>query len=290
MIPISELKQDLELNKSLGSIIETLKAGSSVQVREFQLKRRASDRLFAMLKGCFDAIAAKGAIRHPFFVRDERLPSCIIAVTSDDGFVGDLNSTVVNAALEKGTGPGDDFVVLGERGAGYFADRNERFVFFPGINEEIEPDQIRNLKSYIIDGYIRKRFGRAEIFYPESAQVGSWKVTSAELLPLVSISAVAGADRISTPGVEAVKELLVEPSIESVAEELASLWINVTLYNVFWESKFSEFGARLMHLEGSEQELARMKQHLSRQYFKHLHEQADKTIRELLSARMSLGA
>lgn len=284
MIPIAELKQSLELNKSLGSIIETLKSGSAIQVREFQSKRRASDMLFTMLKECFDTISKKGAIRHPYFFRDSDLPSCIILITSDDGFVGELNSVIINTAVENKNDPKDEVVVIGERGANYFEDRNESFVSFPGISEDIVPAELTGVKNYIISGYSKRKFGRVQIVYPESASVGSWRVATTELLPFVSMPAASdAASKID------IEELIIEPSIDSVAEGLVNLWLDVVLYNIFWSSKFSEFGARLMHLEGSEQELGRMKQQLSLQYFKHVHALADRTIREILSARIGLG-
>ncbi len=294
MIPMAELKQNLELTKSLGSIIETLKAGSAIQVREFQLKRRASDRLFLMLRECFDTIKARTIIKHPFFSSDQSLPACIVLVTSDDGFVGELNTSIINTALENKKDPKDEFVVLGERGAHYFEDMGiEPFVSFSGISEDIKPPEIRGVKKYIIDGYSKRKFGRVMIVYPDSASVGSWKVNTTELLPFSSPSSSPGLDKSiahDRPGLETALEddLLIEPSINSIAEGLVQLWLNVVLYNIFWSSKFSEFGARLMHLEGSEQELVRMKQQLSLQYFKHVHEIADRTIREILSARIAL--
>lgn len=283
MIPIAELKQNLELNKSLGSIIETLKAGSAIQVREFQSKMRASDVLFNMLKECFDTISRKGAIKHPFFSRDDKLPRCIVLITSDDGFVGELNTVVINTALESRKDPKDEMVVLGERGANYFEDRNESFVSFPGISEDITPTELLGVKNHIVKGYSKRKFGCVEIVYPESTNIGSWKVASTELLPFVSMPPAPDTRSLIDPEL-----LIIEPSIDSVAEGLANLWLDVVLYNIFWSSKFSEFGARLMHLEGSEQELVRMKQQLSLQYFKHVHALADRTIREILSARIGL--
>jgi len=282
MIPLAELKQDLDLNKSLGSIIETMKTGSAIQLREFQSKTRASETFFAMLKDCFKTIAEKGAVKHPFFVGDKNLPSCIVAATSDDGFVGELNTFIISTALEEKSRADDELVVLGERGANYFEDKGETFTAFPGISEDIEPSEIAGVKNHIIKGFLEKRFGRVVVVYPESSNVGSWKVNSIELLPFKE-SVISGGTR---PVID--EELIIEPSVESVAGGLVHLWLNVALYNIFWASKFSEFGARLMHLEGSEQELGRMKQQLSLQYFKHIHAAADTTIREILSARLGL--
>jgi len=218
-----------------------------------------------------------------------------VAVTSDDGFVGELNAFIINAALELKKNANDEFVVLGERGANYFEERLEPFTPLAGVSEDINPSEIRNVKKHIIEGYFRKRYGRVVIVYPESTNVGSWKVTTAELLPFIAPKHVSSQEGLSAhpaPDIEPRhlidEEILLEPSIESVAEGLIQLWLDVTLYNIFWSSKFSEFGARLMQLEGSEQELVRMKQQLNLQYFKYVHETADTTIREILSARLGL--
>ncbi|MDO8536209.1 MAG: FoF1 ATP synthase subunit gamma [Candidatus Omnitrophota bacterium] len=283
MIPLAELKQDLDLNKSLGSIIETMKTGSAIMLREFQSKAKAPDTLFKMLKDCFKTIAEKGSVKHPLFFGDDNLPSCIVMITSDDGFVGELNTFIINAALEEKKKESDEIVVLGERGANFFEDRNEAFTSFPGISENIKPMEIAGLKKHMIKGFFEKRFGRVVVVYPESSNVGSWKVNTAELLPFnTSVISDGAAARVID------EELIIEPSMESVAEGLVHLWLNVALYNIFWACKFSEFGARLMQLEGSEQELMRMKQQLSLQYFKHVHAAADTTIREILSARLGI--
>jgi ATP synthase F1 gamma subunit len=286
MIPLAELKQDLDLNRSLGSIIETMKAGSAIQLREFQSKARASEEFLAMLKDCFRTIAEKGSIKHSLFFGDNNLPSCIVMVTSDDGFVGELNTFIINAALEEKRRADDEIVVLGERGANYLEDRNETFTSFPGISEDIKPFEIAGPKRHMIKGFFEKRFGRVVAVYPESSNIGSWKVSSLELLPFRA--SIISDLTIPGPGPGILEELIIEPSMESVAEGLVHLWLNVALYNIFWASKFSEFGARLMHLEGSEQELRRMKQQLSLQYFKHIHAAADTTIREILSARLGV--
>jgi ATP synthase F1 gamma subunit len=206
-----------------------------------------------------------------------------VIITSDDGFVGELNSVIINTAIEKKSGPRDEIVVLGERGANYFEDKNEAFTSFPGVSEDIKPSEISSLRSHITKGFFRKRFGRVLVVYPESSNVGSWNVNAIELLPFrASVMSDSAAVKVVD------KDLIIEPSIESAAEGLVNLWLNVALYNIFWASKFSEFGARLMQLEGSEQELVRMKQQLSLQYFKHIHEAADTTIREILSARLGM--
>ena len=133
-----------------------MKTGSAIQLREFQSKARASDELFLMLKDCFKTIAEKGSIKHPLFFRDNDLPSSIVIITSDDGFVGELNTFIINTALEEKRRADDEIVVLGERGANYFEDMNETFTSFPGISEDIKPFEIAGPKRHIIKGFFEE--------------------------------------------------------------------------------------------------------------------------------------
>jgi len=48
----------------------------------------------------------------------------------------------------------------------------------------------------------------------------------------------------------------------------------------------AELAARIMHLEGSIQELSKVDQNLKLDYFKYLHGLSDKTIREIYASRL----
>jgi len=283
MISVAELKSDLELNKSLGAIIEALKSGSAIQLRQFQSKAKALEEVSSVI----DAISfmlLRQKVRHPFLTGNPGLPACFVVVNTDNGFVGELNTAVANAALEASGSSLDSFVVLGERGWNYFEDKNRQFARMPGLSEDIKPAEISRLQEYLVKGFLHGDFGRVGIAYPQSGNVGAWKVRLDTLLPCGGApeNAVSSGEEKDPEGV-----FTAEPSAGAVMEGLIRFRLTFLLYNIAWTSKFSEFGARLMHLEGSEQELARMKQQLSLQYFKHVHSLADKTIREIISSRLS---
>ena len=58
------------------------------------------------------------------------------------------------------------------------------------------------------------------------------------------------------------------------------------LYDVFLESKLSECAARIIHLEGSREEIVSVNKRLLYVYFKQLHEKSDKNIREIFASRL----
>ncbi|MCX5713321.1 MAG: hypothetical protein NT033_00590, partial [Candidatus Omnitrophica bacterium] len=81
----------------------------------------------------------------------------------------------------------------------------------------------------------------------------------------------------------------VESSFDDIAEYLASLWLEHLLYDIFEESKLSEFAARAVHLEGSYQELEHMNLDLKFKYFRARHELIDKNMRETFASNILIG-
>ncbi|MFA5370155.1 MAG: hypothetical protein WC300_05525, partial [Candidatus Omnitrophota bacterium] len=80
--------------------------------------------------------------------------------------------------------------------------------------------------------------------------------------------------------------LLIEPDFDSVITGWMRIWLEFKFYQVLWSSRLSELAARMMHLEGSVQELKKTNLRLDMEYFKYRHALSDKTIRELTATRL----
>ena len=281
MLPLGKLKQNLEFNTSLGGIIDVLKVAASIQLRQFQSMSKPHDEFYKSLKDAFDMLDTKNS-NHPFLTSSEDLSSCIVVITSDEGFAGELNSLLLHKALElRDASNLANFVVLGERGAAFFEEMNESFVFLPGVSQDIDSKEIDRLKDYLIREYLRGVFSKITIVYSKFLSLSSQRVETEEILPCRYLFK---ENREQKEGI--YKDLIIEPSFDSVLESIVGLWLGWTIYNIFWSSKLSEFVARLMHLERSTQELSRVNQKLAMQYFRHLHTLADKSIREISAARL----
>jgi len=275
MIPLAQLKQDLDFNKSLGGIIDVLKVGASIQLRQFQSMLKPYDEFLKSIKDVFDMIEAKNST-HPFITPPKESATCIVVITSDEGFAGELNSMLLHTALEQRQDKKtDSFIVLGERGAAYLEDLGESFVFFPGISQDIESKEINRLRNYLVRECLKGAFSRVIIVYAKFISLSSQRVEKEEILPCRHLFKGKNTE-----------DLLIEPSFDKVLEGLIHVWLGWTIYNIFWSSKLSEFVARLMHLERSTQELSRINQKLALQYFRHLHALADKSIREISASRL----
>ncbi len=287
MLPLGKLKQNLELNKSLGGIIEALKVAAAIRLRQFQENKPLCPEFLTALKACSVMLEKKKA-RHPFFEFRKELPRCIVGITSDEGFLGELNTAIINRLLDERKEAGKDtVVVLGERGAGYLEDVNVAFKQFSGIKDEDYLANAQNLRDYLMSEYLKGRFRDIIIVYPKFISVSVQRTGVVQLLPVSYglISQVEGGGEPVELPPALYEDLLLEASASSVVEGLVNLWSGYLISNIFWSSKLAELSARLMHLDSSEQELQKVNEKLSLEYFRHVHTLADKTIREISASR-----
>jgi F0F1-type ATP synthase gamma subunit len=186
-------------------------------------------------------------------------------------------------ALDQKSSPNDELVVLGERGARYFEDVDEKFTLFPGIPDEIDGNYASGIRDFLIEGY-KRRFGKIILIYPEFVSLTVQHVKRSQLLP--TEAPMRSAKPVSKLQMES---MLIEPSGGIVLRALVELWLGFKLWEVFWSSKQSEYAARIMHLEGSTQELTQINKNLSLEYFRQVHMMRDKVIREISASKLLVG-
>ena len=84
------------------------------------------------------------------------------------------------------------------------------------------------------------------------------------------------------------EETIIEPSLKRMVEYLVRMWIGQLIHLIFWESKLSEWAARVVHLEKSSTEIKNQDKELKLKYFRILHQISDKSIREIFASRLTL--
>ena len=211
--------------------------------------------------------------RHPFLERPAP-PLGIVIITSDEGFLGGLNSAVIQRALAAREGQSAELMVLGGRGKNYFTDIGQPFKQFPGIGEHIVSQRVEALRDHIVAQFLHRKVARVLVVYPRPLSFTQQEVCSEQLLPYER------PPRGSGVGPPEPTETILEPSAYSIIEYLIKLWLTRRIHEVFWQSRLAELGARAMHLEASFLELAQAKKKQTLQYFRGLHEVTDTSIRE----------
>jgi F-type H+-transporting ATPase subunit gamma len=275
MIPVARLKSNLQFNKNLGGLVEVMKLAATSQFNQFRQKQEPSGEFIRLLNDVFGVLLSSG-INHDLLTPQEDLPALLLLVSSDEGFLGELNFLLVNKLLNIRK-TRDLIVVSGQQGANYLKEIQVDFTFFDSPGEKIDAQLLGKIRDYLFSQYFNRSVGKVYVVYSRFLNIISQQVELDALLPLA---------RRSSATDKPLPNLLIEPNLDQVIEGWIKAWLDFRLLQIFWSAKLAEFAARIMHLEGSVQELGKLNNNLRMEYFKYLHGLSDRLIRELTAARL----
>ena len=277
MKTLAALKKDMEFNKGLSSLIEVLKAIAVSQYRVLEAKLKTYEKLTASIESFFEFVDIP-SVRHPFLNPKDKVQG-VLAVTSDSGLLGSLNMQVINAALlELDKIPGK-LIVIGERGKTYVKDTKVPFVSFPGIIDEERHAQAMQMRDYLVSEALKGNFSYLKVVYPRPVSFTVQRVEVVPFLPFVPVHRPEAAGNF-------IPEVILESNLADILEYLVHLWMGQKLFEIFGLSRMSEFAARFVHLEESEQKLKEVDSKTKLEYFRVRHELVDRNMRELFAARL----
>lgn len=272
---MADAKKDMAFNQELTDLIGVIKGIAASQFRSLEAgKKERFVKFTESFEGFFEIIHFVDT-GGDAFTRVLSEVTGIIIITSDEGFMGGLNARVIHAALEKAGSNGKKIAVIGEQGANYLRDLGETYTAFPGVVHEQRYELAVKLKDFIVDQVLKKEMGRVFVAYPKPVSLTFQTVEVVRLLPFMAQSP-AGEER----------KVIVESSFGDILDYLVKIWITHKLYDIFEDSKLSEFSARMMHLEESGEELSRQGEALRYRYFRSYHEMVDKGMREIFASKL----
>ena len=289
---LNELRKELQFNNELLNLVETLKNVAGSQYHVMEKKKERFDRFMDAFSGFFRVVDLVEVADPLVKLSSDRIG--IVVVTSDSGFMGGLNQGVMRAAFDvQGLLPDEQvsYIVIGDKGAGTFDDQDRVFKHFSGINQEEMYERALEIKDYIVQEVLEGRIGRVAIAYPKPVSFTSQTVEIIDILPCGELfdrgaeSEVADHLEGAASLISDATRVIVESAYSDIVEYLAGVWVTSKLFEVFEDSKLSEFSARAMHLEGSQQKVEKTQKKVQHQVFKATHEQIDKGMRESFSAK-----
>jgi ATP synthase F1 gamma subunit len=305
MATLTALKKELEFNTELVGLIDVMKGIAASQFQALQ-KRKERFRKFLDSFASFFELIDFSSVAHPFAsVGTERMG--IVMVTSDEGFMGGLNTHVISAGLaeRKNHAPSrkseadlrDKLIIVGERGAAYLKGLGEEFIAFEGISEENKYELAVKLKDYIMQQSKEGKIGKVVLSYPHPVSFTFQKVEVVTILPCTELfegqpSAISHQPSAKDFKLKAesrqlrAEKVIIESSMDAIIEHLVAEWITQKLYEVFDNSKLSEFAARTVHLEASYQNLSELRKVLRYQYFRAKHGFIDRGMRETFASQL----
>ncbi len=277
MIPIAQLKGDMEFYRSLGSLLEVLKLISAAQYQSLEKKIKTYAAYLDALSGVFQWLDMQ-QVQHPFVSRSDN-PTGVVAVTTDAGLLGGLNALVMNKAMaqvEEGSGK---LIIIGKRGQLYIEKRKMIFARFSGVVDDQRLEQALKLRDYIIENVLKGSLGKVIIVFPRALSFTVQRIETVQVLPFIP-------DIRKRPTNVEVADVIMESKFGSIVEYLIYLWLGQKIFEIFGMSRLAEQAARFMHLENCMERIKGLDQKLRFQYFRTRHEIIDQNMRELFAARL----
>ncbi|MEA3305301.1 MAG: F0F1 ATP synthase subunit gamma [Candidatus Omnitrophota bacterium] len=273
---LKKIKEDVEFNQQLTNLVDILRGIAASQFR----KAKEQKEYFKTFLDSFESffrIVDLSKPTHPFVTGGPQKMG-IIMITSDQGFMGGLNTQVINTALDRRKDNPAELIILGRRGASFLKGMGEEFTFFPGIDEENKYQLLMELRDYVIRQKLEGNVGRVILSYPEPLSFTYQEVKLINILPCTELF------EKKQEFVSQAEKVLIESPLGKIIEYLVTMWITHKFYEIFENSKLSEFAARTINLEKSYQQLSQKNKLLRYKYFYNFHRLIDRNMRDIFAS------
>ena len=243
MQSIQKIKEEMHLNVDMAELMEVLK-GIAVSEYWALLKKQGRFNRFMEAFNGFLNILDFSSVDHPFAKNTGKL--AILMITSNEGFMGGLNTRVIEHALAHPEADDAALIMVGEQGAVRLEALKRPFKGFEGIVLDRSYDAARELRDYIV-GEVRKgTFQRLLIFYPKSISFMVQRVEELRVLPCAELfqkrsKASLLEQQRELPPPEEVEGLIIESSLHEMIQYLVETWIVQKLFKILRKANWPNF-------------------------------------------------
>ncbi|MFH1360034.1 MAG: FoF1 ATP synthase subunit gamma [Candidatus Omnitrophota bacterium] len=275
----NKIKGDLDDIIELLQIIQVLK---DVADNKFHTLANRKDRFARFGESFveFFRMISLSRVRHPL-VSNDNPATGIVVITSEAGFMGDLNSRVIRAALSEQSKYKDSFLIAcGRKGAVKMARPGVEMKVFEDIEETGLYETAIHIKDHLIEQIMTGKIGRANVVYPWSKNFMIQKPRVVKLLPCEELL-TKQADFVET-----IEKVIEESDPVDIIGYLADMWIVCRIYEMLHDTAISEAAAQSQQLESSLQKMQKQKKGVQMSFGKAKKGDIDKSMREVFTARM----
>jgi len=275
----NKIKSDLEDITELVEIIQVLKDVADTKFHELATRKDRFARFGESFVEFFRMISLS-TVRHPLVSNDN--PNIgILGVTSEAGFMGDLNAKTIRAIVaEKERYPQGVLIIVGRKGAEKLAKVQPTMKTFVNLEEVGLYEIAIRIKDYLVQEVMEDRLGKIVVVYPWSKTFNLQKPRTVKLLPCDELL-IKQAEFV-----DAIESVILESDPADIIGYLADMWLVCRIYEILHDSSISEAAAQSQQLEASVQKMKKDKKGIAAAFTKARKGDIDKGMREIFTARM----
>lgn len=277
----NKVKYEVMEVRDLVDLIQVLKDVADMKYHAL-ISQRSKFNRFTESFADFFSLVSFSEVRHPL-VNNENSKTAILVVSSERGFVGDLNSRVVNRAveeLEKIDGNAD-LVVIGKKGVGKLEGMGYKLLkSWEDVEDKGFYEMSLEIKDFLVKEVMEGRIGRVIAVYPWPKDYTIIKPRAIKLLPCEDLLPQ------QTQNVDFFKQLIEESDPVDMMGYLADLWLSSKIFEIFYDTNLAAASAQTQQLENSLGKMKKEREVVKLKYRKARRGDIDKSLREVFSARM----
>lgn len=260
------IKSRLKSVKNVGQITKAMEVVAATKMRKSQETALGTRPYAFEALHLLRRLTQSVDVKVPLLAKREVKKTLVVIIASDRGLAGSFNSQVARQADQFFAG--DEYKdkenhsyylsVMGKKAVSYAAKKSyPTLKIFTDFGEITEPEEIKPLSSYAINGFLKGEWDRVvtistqfrsalkqeplvrQILPLDTEKI---KATVKEIVPETGRYAEMGKELPNNNGKEI--EYIFEPSPRAVLEELLPHLVEMEIYHLFLEAKASEHSAR----------------------------------------------
>lgn len=228
----------------------------------------------------------------PFFYEGEGEKTLAVVVTSNKGLCGGYNINVMKKINEyvKETGEDLEYITLWKKGAQFAARTGNKIVadYTNSFTDNVDSIFAKDVTRNIIEEFFTGNYKKVVVFYEYYVNTISQVAVAREFLPIQSqdikkyLENIVGEEIVEEES-EKLFAYDVEPSVESLVEEVLPIILSMMLYDVILEAKASEHSARMIAMKNAKDNAAKIAFELTLKYNKARQAMITKEVSEITS-------
>jgi len=276
----SKVKVEVGEVRDLVDLIQVLKDVADMKYHAMAAQKVKFNRFNESFTEFFSLVGFS-QVQHPL-VSNGNSNSIILVISTERGFVGDLNSRVIQRAMEeKEKNPQSQFVVVGKKGVMKLEGMGQKILKgYEDVEDRGFYEVAVDIKSYLVKEVMENRVGKVIIVYPWPKDFTTTKPRAVKLLPCEDLLPK------QTQTVEKFRQVIEESDPLDMTGYLADLWLSSKIYEIFFDTNLAAAAAQTAQLDNSLGKMRKERDVVKLKYRKAKRGDIDKSLREVFSARM----
>ena len=276
----NKVKREFIDVRDLVDLVQVLKDIADMKFHDLFAKRGGFQRFGESFADFFRLLDTVN-VAHPL-ISNTNKDVCIVVVTTEEGFIGDLNNKVVTRALEvRQEYPEARFVTVGRKGVAkleMMGVKSEKI--YEDLAEKSLYDIAVLLKDHLVGQVMNGTYGKVIVVYPWPKDLQTVRARVVKLLPADFIF----QKQVQT--VESFTKVIEESDPLDIIGYLAGLWASSKIYEVMLDTSIAAVAAQSQQLDTSLMNVKKEAAGVKLKWRKARKNDIDKSLRETFSSRM----